>query len=280
MQLLMLGGVLGLFATGAAHIWKTDAAQNILTTLQGLEPGSFKSAEMTLPIPASSYQLNYVEPAVDAQVHIVRIGSKVHDYFAEAPVEADGPRPAIVLLHGAKRTGASMIDMWRKTAKASGAVLLAPNSSGVAWSASDDPDQMFDALLDDAKSRYSIDPDRIYLFGHSSGAIRALDLTLTRSDVFAATALHAGVPGAQHLQRLADASRRATRIAILLGSDDHIFPTTRAVETGKAVAEAGHHVTYVEIKGHNHWYYSAAGTINDRVWEYLSLYDLQNIYAP
>ena len=42
------------------------------------------------------------------------------------------------------------------------------------------------------KSKYPINPRRVYLFGHSAGASFALHMSLMESQYFAAAAIHAG----------------------------------------------------------------------------------------
>ncbi len=46
--------------------------------------------------------------------------------------------------------------------------------------------------LKSLKTKYPINPRRVYLFGHSAGAIFALHMSLMESQYFAAAAVHAG----------------------------------------------------------------------------------------
>lgn len=67
------------------------------------------------------------------------------------------PQPVVVLLHGANRTGHSMVDIWHEVAEAQGL----PDPSAVK------------AILAQARTLYAADPERLFLFGHSKGGIAA-----------------------------------------------------------------------------------------------------------
>src|SRR5207245_1067198 len=78
-------------------------------------------------------------------------------------------------------------------------------------------------IVDELKKDYPIDPHRVYLFGHSAGAVFALAMSMVESRYFAATAIHAGAfpPG---METVAPSTKRKIPIAIFSGTADPFFP--------------------------------------------------------
>ena len=113
--------------------------------------------------------------------------------FAPESVKKGTPAPLIVLLHGSGRNGLSLVDKWKDLAAKEGIILVGPDSLDPSiWrSPADGPDFLHE-LVENIKFRYTINPRRVYLFGHSGGAIFALYMSLLESEYFAAAAIHAG----------------------------------------------------------------------------------------
>lgn len=113
--------------------------------------------------------------------------------FVPDSVKSGTPAPLIVLLHGSGRNGFTLVDKWKDLAAKEGIIVVGPDSLDPSvWSSPvDGPDFLRD-LVEDIKSKYTINPRRVYLFGHSGGAVFALYLSLLESQYFAAAAIHAG----------------------------------------------------------------------------------------
>ncbi len=135
----------------------------------------------------------------------------------------------------------------------------------------DGPDFLHD-LVESIKSKYTIDPRRVYLFGHSGGAIFALYMSLFESQYFAATAIHAG---ALHKQDPAiGLAKRKTPIAIFVGTRDPLFPLEDVRGTRDDLTSQGFAVELTEVPGHDHNYYDLASKVNQSAWGFLKKHQL------
>ena len=123
-------------------------------------------------------------------------------------------------------------------------------------------------LVESIKAKYPINAKRVYLFGHSGGAIFALLMTLYESEYFAATAIHAGALQPEATV-LIDLAKRKTPIQIQVGTVDELFPLKSVRATRDLLNTRGFSVQLIELPGHNHWYYDLAPKINQAAWEFL-----------
>jgi dienelactone hydrolase len=132
---------------------------------------------------------------------------------------------------------------------------------------------MFKCLVEDAKLKASIDPRRLYVFGHSVGGYLAYDAATLDSEYFAAVAVHAmGI--AEEYVSIVDKAKRKTPIAIYIGDRDQLVPIAGVQRTRDLLRKAGFPVHYVELRDHDHNYYDLAGQINADAWNFLSRYEL------
>lgn len=193
--------------------------------------------------------------------------------FVPESVKAGTPAPLIVLLHGSGRNGLTLVDKWKDLAAKEGIILVGPDSLNPSvWSSPvDGPDPLRD-LVELIKSRYTINPRRVYLFGHSGGAVFALYMSLLESEYFAATAVHAGAI-AKNDPAIAVAKRK-TPIAIFVGNRDRFFPLEDVRGTRDDLNKQGFGVELTEIPGHDHNYYDSASKINQGAWEFLRKHQL------
>ena len=103
------------------------------------------------------------------------------------------PAPLIVLLHGSYGNAAAIVSWWTSLAEQEGIVLVAPDArEREAWQLRADGPQFIRAVIDEVAVKHPIDRGRIYLFGSSGGAVYSLTLSMIESQLFAATAIHAG----------------------------------------------------------------------------------------
>ena len=114
-------------------------------------------------------------------------------------------------------------------------------------------------VLADVQRRYSVDEDRVYLTGSSSGGGAALWLALTRPDVWAGVApvCAAPFPGSEEL------AGNALNLPVRLyhGEQDPLIPATVARQWQKRFLDLGVTVDYVEFPGvrHNAWDFAYRG---------------------
>jgi phospholipase/carboxylesterase len=159
------------------------------------------------------------------------------------------PAPLIVALHGARGGPDGILRVFVPHADRTGAVLLAPESTGQTWDIIErrklGPDiERIDDLLAPVFRRYSIDPKRVCAGGFSDGASYALTLGLANGDLF--THVIAFSPGFASSKTQVGASR----YFISHGTRDQVLPVERC---GRYIAgelkRAGLPVEYREFDG-------------------------------
>lgn len=195
---------------------------------------------------------------------------RIYYLFVPKDLSQSSPAPLLITLHGSNRNGSSLVETWQDLARKEGFIIAGPDSKDPStWSAlTDGPDFLY-ALAEAVKSKYPVDPKRVYIFGHSGGATFALWTALEESEYFAAAAAHAGafrVPGEYAVISVAE---RKIPLAIFVGVNDPLFPLASVRQTRDALKEAGFPVELTEIPNHDHNYYAIASKINSAAWEYL-----------
>src|SRR6266550_5806760 len=132
--------------------------------------------------------------------------------YVPATVKAAAPAPLIVMLHGSGRVGMSLVEKWKDLAKKEGFIIAGPDSLDTrVWGMPQDGPDFLRDLVEELKTKYPINPRRVYLFGHSGGAVFALEMSLYESEYFAAAAIHAGALDSRSLE-LTNLAKRKTPI--------------------------------------------------------------------
>lgn len=212
--------------------------------------------------------------AVSAQQitkELIRSKGKDRVYYLFVPdkINTASPLPMLVLLHGSGRNGLSLVEKWKDLAKKEQIILVGPDSTdSKTWRMATDGPEFIHELVEMVKTKYPINPRRVYLFGHSAGAIQALYLSLLESEYFGATAVHAGAMGAEASAFIERAVRKIP-IAIFVGTNDEFFPLAAVRATRDALNAGGFKAELTEIKDHTHWYYDRAPEINRSAWQFL-----------
>ena len=203
-------------------------------------------------------------------------GGRTRTYYLYVPetVREGTPAPLIVFLHGSGRNGSLLVDKWKDVAKKDGIILAGPDSiNSKEWNMlGDGPDFIHD-VVDIVSAQHPVDPKRVYLFGHSAGAMHGLMLALLESQYVAAVAVHAGaLPPDTYVY--ADSAARKIPIAIWVGTNDAFFPLASVRATRDALVQRGIAVELTEMKGHTHDYYSRSSEINKAAWAFLKQHAL------
>ena len=179
-------------------------------------------------------------------------------YNSFGPTEGE-KRPVVVLLHGAGRNGRAMLDMWQDIAQKENLILLAPNAGSTGdWSLLDHAIFVSETMIEDAKRHYPIDPDKIFLSGHSNGGKFAVRLTNLGIGSWAATHVHA----ATVWQTTVIPAKKPSPIQIHIGENDQVFPVNEVKNMAKALACAGHDLEFNLIPIHDHWFYDIGPKIS------------------
>ena len=118
--------------------------------------------------------------------------AKLHKPPTYTPQPSAQNPPLIIALHGTGMKGQDMYDALLETAKSQGAVLVCPDalrpvqSGGFSWTYRDESEWFVEYLIEQAKTDFDIDPEKILLIGFSQGANIALILGQTHPDWFLA----------------------------------------------------------------------------------------------
>ena len=203
---------------------------------------------------------------------------KAREYFLFVPdsLKPDVEAPLLVLLHGSGRDGKTLVDPWMKLARQEGIILAGPNSTDKAeWELKKDGPYFIADLVDVVRSNHKVDLKRVYLFGHSAGAIHGLMLGMIESEYFAAVAVHAGaLRESSGDAEIIDMADRKIPIGIWVGNNDRLFPMPVVEATKAALDKRGFSVLFRPINNHTHNYYQRSGEINAEAWEFLKQHRL------
>jgi poly(3-hydroxybutyrate) depolymerase len=182
--------------------------------------------------------------------------------------------PLVVTLHGSGRNGLSLVEKWKDLAANEGLIIAGPDAlSSEGWDVPKDGPDFLHALVEELKTKYPIDPRRVYLFGHSAGANMGLYMSLYESQYFAATAVHAGALRPETLPLIAFAKRKIP-IFIMVGTEDQFFSLAEVRATRDELVKHGLKVQLTEIPHHDHSYYNLAPKINRDAWDFLKQQEL------
>jgi predicted esterase len=122
-------------------------------------------------------------------------------------------------------------------------------------------------VVEAVRAKNPVDGKRLYLFGHSAGAVYALYMGVMESKYFAATGVHAGAMREDFYPYL-DLAKRKLPVTIWVGTEDPYFSLTLVKATQAEMNKHGFETQVVEMKGHDHNYYAVSKDLNPRIWEF------------
>lgn len=154
-----------------------------------------------------------IHGVVDAQ------GAAPTEYLVKLPPEYHPLRsyPALVVLHSGKGPR-SAIEQWESEAARRGYILIAPEygvpgqSSEYRYSPSEHA--AVELAVRDARKRYAVDSDRVFLAGQLQGGNMAWDFALGHPDLFAGVAVISGFP-AKYVPRYLSQHERLPLVCVI-----------------------------------------------------------------
>ncbi|MBW1813133.1 MAG: phospholipase, partial [Deltaproteobacteria bacterium] len=175
-------------------------------------------------------QLDNLDSKADQEVQTGLIHEGIEDnYYARGamsmyiPESYDGitPLPMVVALHGGFGHGRDFIWAWLREARSRKYLLLSPTSLDTTWSLLNpklDGTTLY-KMLDQVRSNWNVDPNRILLTGISDGGTFALVCSLQKDSPFTAFA-----PIASTLPPMDISNAKDKRILWTHGALDWMFP--------------------------------------------------------
>ncbi len=197
-------------------------------------------------------------------------GGEKRTYYVFVPEKASAaPAPLLLLLHGSGRTGEDLLKFWKGEAEREGIILVGPDTKDPQnWnSTADSPDYLRDVIVD-VMANHDVDPQRLYIFGHSGGAMYGIMVGLLESKYFAAISVHAGALKPEQFALMNSAERKMP-IALWSGEWDETVPIDAVRKTYEALKADNFPVLLNPLPKHTHDYYAMADVINSAVWSFL-----------
>ncbi|HEX4607456.1 MAG TPA: alpha/beta hydrolase [Urbifossiella sp.] len=219
--------------------------------------------------PAARGQPKSATARIEKKTYDFKDAGKEMEYAVFVPGRYDKGKkwPLVVALHGLGGSPQNILRYGGFTdlAEKHGYILAAPmgyNPRGwygarpLVKGAADDPANIAELsekdvmnVLDIVKKGYTIDPDRIYLMGHSMGGGGAWHLGTKYPDVWAGLA-----PIAPATARPATDAEKIKHIPVILvqGDEDKLVPVAGARRWADQMKKLGMTYEYIEVKGGDH----------------------------
>jgi alpha/beta hydrolase fold len=166
------------------------------------------------------------------------------NYWLRLPAEfpsAGRTYPLVIELHGSGWLG-HKISFKRSTRPSGPAFMVTPINMGGPWKI-----DFLNAYLDELISMLPIDSDRVYVQGHSLGAMATWEWALDNPERFAAISPRAGIGEPYRAQRL-----KNIPAWVIHGENDDVIPSGFADEMVAALEAQGAAVRFSIIKGGAH----------------------------
>jgi phospholipase/carboxylesterase len=240
------------------HVNHMSRCRSILPILAafilGLTSPAFaatRSGHLETPLPAASP----VTP--ETRNGVVKLAGEAYAYI---PIGASGPRPLLVVLHGAGGEPANVLNAYKAQADANQIVLLIPRSIKGTWDMVDDLKsrlgaemnvqprygkdlQALDASLADLFSKVAIDVRHVGISGFSDGASYALSVGTANPQLF--TTIMALSPGHSFTKNY----DKRQRIFISHGEQDQVLPFSNARAIAARLRSRGMTVQFEAFQG-------------------------------
>jgi len=164
---------------------------------------------------------------------------------------AGKPAPLVVALHGMGGDENSIFDAYggafKPAAEQAAFIAVCPKGRDSASMYRGSAEQDVMDVLAEVRRDYRIDPNRIYLMGHSMGGYGTWSIAMAHPDVFAALGPISGGGNPSGMAMIAQIPEY-----VVHGDNDPTVPVTQSRAMVEAGKKAGASIVYVEVPGGNH----------------------------
>jgi poly(3-hydroxybutyrate) depolymerase len=189
--------------------------------------------------------------------------------FVPAGIAPEQKLPLLVTLHGSGQNPEPYVSALKDLAEKEKIVIVGPASNdSVHWTSPEDGPLLLHDIIEQVAAKVPVDGRRVYLFGHSAGAVFALQMATLESEYFAAAAAYAGSLEPKYFN-LFDFATRKIPYLLVIGTEDRFFPLDDVRATRDALKSRGFPVEYFEMPRQTHNYLRSAKEINGKAWEFL-----------
>jgi predicted esterase len=183
-----------------------------------------------------------------------RFDGQLQPYRIFVPSSYDGARPfpLIIALHGRTGNENTYFDVYAKgaikaQAERYGYIIACPKGRQAPSMYTGAGEQDVLDVIGDVERAYRIDPDRIYMTGHSMGGFGTWSIAINHPDLFAAIAPVAGGGDAASVAKIAHIPQ-----LVIHGDGDKIVSVERSRQMVEAAKKAGAEVKYIEVAAGTH----------------------------
>jgi predicted esterase len=241
----------GQFNPGSKPSWVSDAVfLQYALAVAGLNGALIDQLASGRPHPLGS-----VRGADDIPIHSIADGTQQPlAVYVPAGYESHTAAPLVVMLHGYTQTEADEIaSPWiRSAADSSGAIVAAPYARGDAHYTGLAPQDIYQTVTV-MKHAFNIDPQRVYLAGHSMGGFGIFTIAPLHPQVWAAFLCVSGSLTEEDKNTALQSLRASGKpVYMVQGSDDQVVPALYARRTAHWLQSAGIGVRYYEQPGGMH----------------------------
>ena len=182
------------------------------------------------------------------------VDQTLQPYRLFIPESYDGKKatPLLVALHGMGGDENSMFESYdkgllKREAERVGFVVVCPKGRDTASMYRGSAEQDVMDVIAEVRRDYRIDPDRIYLMGHSMGGYGTWSIAMAHPDVFAALGPIAGGGNPSGMVKIRDIPQY-----VVHGDSDKTVNVSQSRNMVAAGKKAGANIVYVEIPGGGH----------------------------
>lgn len=202
------------------------------------------------------------DPRVQHRSYVMQDTGETIPYAIFVPSSYDGSAayPLMVSLHGAGRQYDWLMGYagFLDRAERDGYIIVTPlgytRRGGYGYRGDEEQDRLAEKdvmnVFGMVKSEFNVDPDRIYLWGHSMGGAGTYYIASKYPDIWAGLAVAAG--GSMGSEFVNEDAIKHIPFLVLQGSEDATVPVERARASVARMQELGMQHLYVEIKGGDH----------------------------